>query len=299
MPQSISSEASVSESQTSTLEYGQESFETFKDRVSTLCTSLWPSVPAEAITIERMRGGSSNRVIGITFSKRPENPSDDEPVVEKYVLRIPRFEGDRIEPELATLFFVQDKVSAISVPEVVAFDLTHDNPINEVYTVQKRLPGVRLVDIYTEISQAEKLSIISQLSQIIHNMHKIRSPLPGLIDATKFVVSDENGKLVPEVGIVDFITKTMEDQELDRGRDNSAKPKSTLQLFIDQFDGWQAFGQRHNRSQGDIERMNNFCTAARQMEQLGFLKGDIFFCFMPISTPKISWYLRITAPSGK
>lgn len=279
MPGSISSEVSAAETETSTVIYEQEPFETFKDRVRGLCTTLWPYVPPENITIDRIHGGSSNRVTGITILDRSRETPEDKIVAEQYVLRVPRFEGERIEPELATLRFVQENAPTIPVPEVTAFDLTCDNPLNEVYNVQLKIAGVRLVDVYRELSQAEKLSVVGQLAQAVLDMHKVHSSLPGLLDAGKFVLDPENGKLVPEVRIVDFITKTTEDTH--RDGDSLAKHKSIYKLLTDQFDGWQEYGLRWNRGQSEIELMDRFRTVAWQMEQLGLLKGDHYVLSHP------------------
>lgn len=278
MPQSISSQASATGSETSTVIYEQEPFETFKDRVRALCTTLWPSILPEAIQIDRMHGGSSNRVVGITVSS-PSGEHLDNLVTKKYVLRVPRFEGERIEPELATLCFVQEKAPAIPVPEVIAFDLTCENPLSKVYNIQLRLAGVRLVDVYMGISQVERLSIIHQLAQVIHNMHKVRSPLPGILDAGKLIAGTEKKQLVQEIKVMDFITKTVDDPT--GGRDSSAKQKPIFQLLIDQFDGWQAYGQKYNRGASEVEHMDYFRTIARQMKQLGLLKGSDYVLSHP------------------
>jgi hypothetical protein len=53
-------------SEASTILYDQEPFDTFQKKVAELAESLFPSKPA--ISVEHMKGGSYNRVIGFTVT---------------------------------------------------------------------------------------------------------------------------------------------------------------------------------------------------------------------------------------
>ena len=75
-----------SESDSSTVVYDHEPFEAFKARVLELCqTVLAPS--SGGISIERVRGGGFNRIIGISIA------SNEGPAASQYILRVPRFEA--------------------------------------------------------------------------------------------------------------------------------------------------------------------------------------------------------------
>lgn len=268
----MSRSVSVS-SETSSVQYEEEPFAQFEHHVRALCQALW-SLPSEAIAVERMRGGSSSRVIRITVSGDPAR---------EYVLRVPRFDKIRMEAELAALSFVRDN-TAISVPEVIVFDLTRDNKIAGAYNIQLKLPGLRLVDAFMELSQTERMSIVSQLGLALRDMHRVRSPMPGLLDAANVMTRCYDGKFVPEVRVVDFLSKTFTGfggEKLFGGMvDDSAKPKSTLELFIDQFNGWQTYRERLRPGhEGDGPLMERFRTVVRQMDRLGFLEGNDFVLF--------------------
>lgn len=296
MSQSVSPGTLVSRSdvsRTSTYLYAQEPFETFQHRVRVLCTSLWPAVPSDTITISHMFGGSYNRVIGITISM-PSTPGDGNSVGRhiEYVLRVPRYAGARIEPELATLAFVQDNTT-IPVPAVIAFDLTRENPIEHSYNIQSRISGVRLDEIYNTLSQTERLSITRQLAGILCGMHKVRCPTPGFLDASKFVAchADAGGGLVPEVRVVGFGTNIVGLKGIRDPRDfeDGAKPKTTCQLLIDQFDGWQAFDLKNNcREKTAVEFYGRLRALTRKMERLGFLNDSdaSFALFHPDFAPR-------------
>lgn len=267
---------------------------TFQHRIRALCTDLWPSVPPDTIVIKHMLGGSYNRVVGITVPT-PHTPGEDNSVAgnSEYVLRIPRYDGTRIEPELATLSFIQSNTT-IPVPEVIAFDLTRENPIEHSYSIQSKMPGVRLDDLYKTLSQTERLSIIHQLAHILCEMHKVRSPTQGFLDASKFVTHHENagGKRVPDVRVVGFGTNIV---GLKGNRDRKSfgevpmEPKSTCQLLVDQFDGWQAFDLRNNcHKKSTVEFYGRLRALTRQMERLGFLKDSEtgFALFHPDFAPR-------------
>lgn len=288
----LSSDVSTSQSRrtsrTSTIRYTQESFSTFKDRVGALCASLWPSTPLSEITIERMNGGAYNRVIGITMPAISKEQPEAKRVVRKYVLRIPREKNSCIDQELAALCFVRNK-TAIPVPEMIKFDLTCENPVGEVYNIQPKIPGVRLCDVYMQMSQAERLSIIRHLAQILCEMHSVHSPTAGYLGASKIIKRDEDGKPTPEIKIVDFKTKTfkgLSGETLWGGmEDDTAKPGSAFQLLINQFYGWQEFGRKTHRGESEDKLMEDFRKVTGQMKAVNLI-GTGFFLFHPDFAPQ-------------
>ena len=113
--------------QSSTVEYSQESFETYQHKVSQLCHDIGYGEPSK---IERMKGGSFNRIIGLEFAT---------PEVTKYVLRIPRngteFDvAEDIKDQVATLSYVSQ---FLPVPSIAAFDPTQNNALASAYVLQK------------------------------------------------------------------------------------------------------------------------------------------------------------------
>ena len=75
-------------SQTSTELYDEhEPFETFQHKVIGLCHELWPSHDEKDLVINRMRGGSDNRVVGIKISSKSNYVEASIPTGD-YVLRI-------------------------------------------------------------------------------------------------------------------------------------------------------------------------------------------------------------------
>ncbi|KAK3688263.1 kinase-like domain-containing protein [Podospora appendiculata] len=175
-PQSDDHDASTVSSETSTLEYGQEAFDTFQTRVLDLAvTKLWPDTAAEDMTVERLKGGGYNRIIGLSLAQ----PSAHGDGKTDYILRIPRNDSARVENEVATLHFIQRR-TRIPAPVVVAFDDTDENCLGSPYTLQERIPGTRLLSLFPTMTHQERIKIAEELGGIIKQMLAVRSAMPSI-----------------------------------------------------------------------------------------------------------------------
>ncbi|RMJ07517.1 hypothetical protein CDV36_012896 [Fusarium kuroshium] len=203
-----------SASPTATAEYEEhEPFETFKDKVLDLCHLLWPSYDPEDVRIERMKGGFSNRVIGIHVREKPATGSDEPKVTSEpppacqinsmeeedmafssappknspppgdYVLHVARFKSANIGYEKRNLDLASTYANS-SIPRVVAIDegTSTTNPIGHPYILQIRLPGQRLVDIWSELNQQQRLLVVEQVAAFFLNVQKATNPTGGLPD---------------------------------------------------------------------------------------------------------------------
>lgn len=60
-------------SETSTVDFEHEPFDTFQTKVKNLVHQLWSELQLEDVEIERMKGGSFNRIIGVSvFEAKPK-----------------------------------------------------------------------------------------------------------------------------------------------------------------------------------------------------------------------------------
>ncbi|KAL8793227.1 MAG: hypothetical protein Q9195_004163 [Heterodermia aff. obscurata] len=178
-------------SQTSTLEYGHESFETFHGKVESLCRTLWPD-PAAEFKVERGPGGSYNRIIGIAV-RLSHSPTASK----QFILRIPRFDGARIDRETATLRFVRQN-SNLPVPEVLASDVTTDNVLQLPYVIQGRLQGVSLHKLFPNLSQKQKLRIARSIGEVLAQLLRITSPVSGVIEELPKTVKLDQSVMFPQ-----------------------------------------------------------------------------------------------------
>ncbi|RDW58787.1 hypothetical protein BP6252_13263 [Coleophoma cylindrospora] len=162
------SSASDARSETSTLEYGQEPFKTFRPKVIQLCIDIGLGTPSE---VERMTGGSFNRIVGVTFSSLPGQPS-------RYIIRVPRFPLDPIEvqnikDQVAVLLFLSQY---LPVPKVFVYDSTTDNAIQSQFVVQERLPGQAIEGILDTLFLEERLQLAIAIAELIQRIESIFLP---------------------------------------------------------------------------------------------------------------------------
>ena len=204
---------------TSTIKYGQTSFDQYIHQVKELCHLLWPpspkvsqdikasrverllaknrmreiflpkrnrsarvSAPAKEFLIHRLRGGGFNRVIGITI----EHSTDNEPT--ELILRVPRFDDVRHDREVAVLRFIRH-YTTIPVPEVKYVDFTCNNPLKQCYVIQNRIPGSDLQHhteptFYPDLKYEQKCTFAKEFALILRKLHDIMHPFPGLIEAS-------------------------------------------------------------------------------------------------------------------
>jgi aminoglycoside phosphotransferase (APT) family kinase protein len=172
-----------SESDSSTVVYGHEPFETFKVRVLGLCQTVLAPSNAQ-ISIERMHGGGFNRIIGVSVT------TSESPTVSHYIVRIPRFEVAQLDRELAPLQLLRQR-STIKIPTVVAFDTTIHNVLESPYAIQTRIPGSSLFPAYPDMSYEMRCSIAKELGEFFSELHSIRSATPG-----RLTLSPDRGSLM-------------------------------------------------------------------------------------------------------
>lgn len=186
-----------SESLASTDEYDEhESFTTYKDKVLRLCQCLWPSYTTDSFLIEKMKGGSSNRIIGISVAdtKKPALPGsasgdegqEDSPVEKvdlpsgSYVLRVPRWGSQTIQHEIAMLQFVGSRIS-IDVPTVVHFDMNESsNSLGSPYVLQRRVLGKRLDYTWPTLNQAQRLLVALDMARLCKQLMRITNSSGGI-----------------------------------------------------------------------------------------------------------------------
>lgn len=169
-----SSDAGGGSEQSSTAEYDQESFETYQHKVIQLCRDIGFGEPTN---IERMNGGSYNRIIGLEFgTSRKAN----------YILRIPRSgvrfdQQQEIKDQVATLHYASQFVPVASI---AAFDSTQNNVLESAYVLQQRLPGSNLEKVFYDLPLAEKLQVTTKVAELMVEMESIKLDAPGRVVAS-------------------------------------------------------------------------------------------------------------------
>ena len=187
-------------------------FAQFKLQVEDLCLSLWPTPddrpneihlhndPSERFTsacksqqrisssqsspassrfvIEHLRGGSYNRVLGITrLDINDEGES-------RMILRVPRGNMHPLDHDICVLKFAQKYFNG-PCPRLLAHDLTFVNPLKAPYLLQERILGHDLeskAQSYPSLTQAQKIAFVEEFAQLFVNIQAIEHPYAGNID---------------------------------------------------------------------------------------------------------------------
>jgi len=201
-------------SDSSTLVYDHEAFDTFRHRVADFALTLWDGAKASDFEVTRMSGGGFNRVIGITRTIPKQQKSlfsssfkrlwtfiangfikmrhdSCQTVYLGYILRIPRFDAAQLDRDVAALRYVQ-KLGSIPVPDVVAFDETPNNKLGSPYMLQNRLPGTDLLHTFPGLDHDQKCRVAKELGQVFKAMLSKKCAVAGRFTLPKTVSSSED-----------------------------------------------------------------------------------------------------------
>lgn len=234
----------------------------------------YPKQSTKEFIVERMTGGTLDRVIGITIVDSKGNRP------EQLILRVPRIAWmSRPDREVATLRYIRQH-SSVPVADVKAFDLKCDNPLKNPYVVQRRIAGTDLrTAIQNELSHGQWCAIAKEIGGIMLKLQTMSNPVPGVIEA----VTNEDGIQAFAVKPFDIKPPLEKDWKLKQASplfdaDNSGAlhyyQKSTLDFFLTQFGRWRAEELRINPTESlHPHFMERLATTASQMDKLGCL-GD-------------------------
>ncbi|KAF8964099.1 hypothetical protein BDZ97DRAFT_1817974 [Flammula alnicola] len=165
---------SIADTDTSTVLYSQEPFETYQEKVVLLIQSLFPLHPASGISVTRARGGSFNRIIAVSLKH--------------YILRVPRYE-DQMDHADHTLLL----------------KLLRQSP----YILMRRLEGENLVLVLPRLDHRQRLSMARTIARLIAKYIHLMFPLVSLavgrfLDCNNVDVADTS--YIPPRTMHDFFT---------------------------------------------------------------------------------------------
>lgn len=302
---SVKSSSSSTESSSSTIAYEQISFNQFSIKVEELCQLLWPSTPKESrgerllngsssrligalrgtrfrktlpsttprkFMIERLEGGTFNRITGITLPQQ----NSEEP--QQLILRTPRSEWSaRPDRDVAILRYLK-RYTTIPIPEVKIFDLSSSNPLNQPYVLQTRVVGYNLQRVYPNLSHDRNCTIARELGKVLIALQGVINPLPGLIESAP-IPEDENAFTVRPFDIKlhhdkDWESKTQDYTQWTQDQHNKFYG-TTLDFLITQFGRWRA-DELYRDPSGIAwwDYQHRFVGIAKEMNQLGMLSDS-------------------------
>ncbi|CZS99128.1 uncharacterized protein RAG0_07591 [Rhynchosporium agropyri] len=146
----------------------KEHFETLRPHVHQLCLDLGLGEPS---TIEQIKGGSFNRIIGLML------PSSEN---SECILRIPRYptseQGDPHDQEVMDQVAIHlhlAKYDKFHIPSIVAWDATSNISLKSEYVVQTKLQGASLHDVYYQLPLTERLEVATSVAKMLLNLESI------------------------------------------------------------------------------------------------------------------------------
>ncbi|KAL8676516.1 MAG: hypothetical protein Q9224_007279, partial [Gallowayella concinna] len=226
---------------------------------------LWPAASEdEDFEVERLKGGSYNRIIGI---KTPPSTGESEG---RYILRIPRFEIAQQQREIAILRYVQ-KHTSIPVAEVIFSDSTTQNPLNEQYVIQTRIAGQSLQIAYPTLDHEQKRAIAKQWGQILLAQRTVKSDFSGVVDAN----TNEDGSQTYTIHPYDVFS----DPKIDPVEIGLVPKQSILDMFVTQCARWDAAELRTSLTDDPELRLDHWdrlATIAKEMDAAGLFKDTYF-----------------------
>ncbi|KAL2043663.1 hypothetical protein N7G274_003970 [Stereocaulon virgatum] len=251
---SSSSSSSAGGSCTSTVEYDQEPWSQFSQRVEKLCGTLWPPpktirhvistcqaakhlrsikclqqfVPVPQIPLlERLHGGGYNRIVGIML---PSSYGGD-----KLILRVPREKRTRQDREVAVLDYVRSN-TPIPVPTVIAKDFSCNNSLEKPYVLQRRVPGCDLGLIWNDINHSQRCDVARDVGKVVNSLLSLESPYHGILEAT---IDGTANTQFPH--IIPFELKGCDGEIIDESESQIYMDyRNTLSFFETQFMRWRA-----------------------------------------------------------
>ncbi|TGO84861.1 hypothetical protein BPOR_0457g00060 [Botrytis porri] len=238
--------------QSSTYMYEQEPFDTYRCKVNQLCIDIGLGEPS---TIERMDGGSYNRVIGLSFRS--------ESGIQQRILRIPR-EWDAkwskqtdIQNQAEIIMWLQ-RFEFLHVPKVLAIDTTTANPLKSPYVLQERIQGIPPDELFFEIPQqlpmSKRLEVVKTIAEFIVKLESTTLDKPGKLVGTHAVLwtSTSIASSTPRIEFAGFSPSFMESapplekQDLPSLLSNMIKAHQTIRTQDDaQWEMLQDLEPRH------------------------------------------------------
>ena len=236
-----------------------------------------PSVSAargKEFEIERLAGGSFNRIVGVTVLDSELQEPD------RLILRVPRSAWEaRPDRDVAIMHYVRQHTK-IPVPEVKYSDFTAHNPLKRPYVLQSRVPGRNLQTIYGGLNHGQNCTVAKEVAKICLALQATTNPLLGLIE----LASPARGDGPNTFTIRPFDIRSPHDMEwrkkpVDhewwREGLHETLYQDTSKFLIAQFGRWRAYELLKNPA--DIlygEYQDRFAEAAEQMTRLGLFDDD-------------------------
>ena len=230
-----------------------------------LATYFLPGSHGPCIDITKVWGGSFHEIRILTFE-------DGWTCIGRFAsLREPLF---KTEAELATIAYVR-KHTQIPVPEVYFVNHNENHVVGATFVLMERVPGVRLFDIWSDLSLEHRMSVVTQVASIVGELADLRFDrigsltLDGTVGPLVNISYTEDERLAgPFNNFIDFVCAIMDETR----RHNSEEVLAIYPTIKDELRRYLASGHMDTMLQApyrlihvDLEDRNIMVT--RESEQ--------------------------------
>ena len=278
-------------SETSTIEYEQESWVDFGPRVEVLCRLLWPQLygrkkslwqgsimrlllhrrkprSSQPPIITRAHGGDFNRIVNITIPSSKKDPARD------FILRVPRWGQGSIIQLIDTLEYVRHN-SQIPVAAVEKYDSSCDNPLRKPYILQHRLPGADLERQWDTLLHSQRCEIAREIGSVIKSLLSLQSPVTGHVRSHASVNNGDSFTVaafhLTDTEGIDF--ESQEEYSLHFG--SRREKETTLDLFKCQISRWRTVDEKACVTDRTIELWDKMDQVVNEMGDRGLLETGL------------------------
>lgn len=252
---------------TSTIRYNHEPFGFIQYKIVKLMAMRLGREIAD-IQIERMKGGTYNRIFGVQVRSTKPNRSclnlaqcfrSDRTTAptQEYIVRVPRKGFNNVKQQVATLKAIVSRIS-LPTPEVVAYDITSDNIIGAPYMIQKRLPGRRITDILDELNEDQMISMTEKVTDLVSQIASIQAT-PGHISPDNLTMQGNSKIIVNKL-------------QLPGDQIITSNPQEPLDHLLERCQQWSKYETEH-RDFHLNEVWNGFAAISKSVNARGFLDG--------------------------
>jgi hypothetical protein len=257
-------------SETSTIRHQHECFETFQHKVAEMVATKFNRDKGN-IRIERMKGGSYNRVVDVEVSaSKPgrrcfgwaqkcirtmlRKPTPD--LSERYVFRTPRDDFTDMEDQIAILKTVGARLQ-LPIPEVVQYDLSSGNAVGRPFMIQKRLPGRSVTDMLKDLNLEQKKCLAKRIIELVSEIASVHAA-PGHISHVNLTAPADGPVYVNKVPVP-------------RGDCAPSIPQRPIDHLLEQCEMWRQFQIANGFCFHEI--WDGFAAISIAFEARGFLDG--------------------------
>ena len=270
-------------SETNTVIYGQEPFETIQHKVVALAAKIFRRSPRD-ITVHEMKGGSFNRVIGVSIAQKAKKftlawflfpclsarKKKKAAQSKSYVVRVPRTRyededgakdmAEDMEREVSILKTVGSRLP-LPIPKVASYDLTTANIFERPYMIQTHLPGRTLAtDLWTKLNMEQKKHLAKEITALV--------PTIASVEGSVGDISSQNLYNPPNSPVH---TQTFHITSRENKKPEPALIDDPFVYMLGRCKAWSDYENSEGASFDDIWK--SFANITRALDDRGFLDG--------------------------